>query len=57
MTFALRLAETLFFVAANGFFVATEFAVEEVSKRRIARLPATPLERGTKLQPGSGREA
>jgi CBS domain containing-hemolysin-like protein len=34
-TFALRLAATLFFVAANGFFVAAEFALVKVQTEQL----------------------
>lgn len=35
MTFALRLAVTFFFVAANGFFVAAEFALVKVQVNQL----------------------
>jgi len=39
--FALRLAATLFFVAANGFFVAAEFALVKVRSGGLTSLAAT----------------
>ncbi len=40
LTFAVRIAATVFFVAVNGFFVAAEFALVKVRSSRLDALSA-----------------